>query len=133
MSDHRQQGYPRCYEIWMCDLGSNGVGIQSGYRPVLILSNDRNNLFSPTVNVAPMTTKMNKRNLPVHVELWNNKAYGLLSPSTVLIEQLTTVHVNALDRKIGQIADDETLAQIYTAVSVQFPIIQALSTLPLTS
>lgn len=125
MSDYRQQDYPRCYEIWMCDLGSNGVGIQSGYRPVLILSNDRNNLFAPTVNVAPLTTKMNKRNLPVHVELWDYRAYGLLAPSTILIEQITTVHVNALERRIGQITDGKTLASICIAVTVQFPIIQS--------
>lgn len=133
MSDYRQQNYPRCYEMWMCDLGSNGVGVQSGYRPVLVLSNDKNNLFAPTVNVAPLTTKMNKRSLPVHVELWDFRAYGLLAPSTILIEQITTVHVNALDRKIGYISDEMTLASIYTAVSIQFPIIQARSAISLTS
>ena len=120
----QQQSYPRCYEIWMCDLGNNGAGVQSGCRPVLVLSNDRNNLFAPTVNVAPLTTKMNKRGLPVHVELWDYRSYGLLAPSTILIEQLTTVHVETLQRKIGRIDDKETLDSIYFAVSIQLPIIQ---------
>ncbi len=123
----QQQSYPRCYEIWMCDLGHNGAGVQSGCRPVLVLSNDRNNLFAPTVNVAPLTTKMNKRGLPVHVELWDYRSYGLLAPSTILIEQLTTVHVDTLQRKIGSINDMDTLRLIYSAVSTQFPIVQTVS------
>ena len=126
MSEQFQYAYPRCYEIWMCDLGDHDLGIQSGYRPVLILSNDRNNLFAPTINVAPLTTKMNKRNLPVHVELWDYKTYGLRSPSTILIEQITTVSINCLDRKVGQISDQSTLRSIYSAVSIQFPIIQTV-------
>lgn len=117
-----QQSYPRCCEIWMCDLGNKGIGVQSGYRPVVVLSNNRNNLFAPTVNVAPMTTRMNKRNLPVHVELWSFEEYGLAAPSTILMEQLTTVHVNALDRRVGVIHDEEILVSIRAALSIQLPI-----------
>lgn len=122
MYEAYQQSYPRCCEIWMCDLGSNGHGIQSGYRPVLVLSNNRNNLFAPTINVAPMTTKMNKRNLPVHVELWDYELYGLLAPSTILMEQLTTVHIDSLDRRIGRISDAGTLDAIRQAIGVQLPV-----------
>ena len=97
MSEHRTPSIPRCGEIWTCHLGEHGPGVQSGYRPVLILSNDQNNLFSSVVNVAPLTSKMHKRSLPVHVELWDYEAYGLKSPSTILIEQTTTIQMNCLD------------------------------------
>lgn len=122
MYEAYQRSYPRCCEIWMCDLGNRECGVQSGYRPVLVLSNNRNNLFAPTINVAPMTTKMNKRNLPVHVELWDYESYGLLAPSTILMEQLTTVHVNSLDHRVGVIHDSDVLTSIRRALGIQLPV-----------
>lgn len=61
---------PRFGEVWMCHLTDKGGSVQSGYRPVFILSNNQNNTYSSTLNVIPITSKMNKRKLPVHVELW---------------------------------------------------------------
>ena len=123
MNCSSHNSFPHCCEIWLCHLGSNGIGIQSGYRPVLILSNDKNNLYSPTINIAPLTSKMNKRGLPVHVELWDYRSYGLLAPSTILIEQVTTVHVDCLDKRIGVITDRDILAEIRRAISIQFPLL----------
>lgn len=122
MPDRVCQTFPRCCEIWTCQLGDRGNGVQSGYRPVLILSNDRNNLFAPTVNVAPLTSKMNKRRIPVHVELWNYALFGLRTPSTILIEQTTTVSMSDLDYKIGKITDNPTLSMIREAIGIQFPV-----------
>lgn len=118
---------PRCGEIWMCNLSTKGGSVQNGYRPVFILSNDKNNTYSTTLNIIPITTKMNKRKLPVHVELWEYEKYGLKAPSTMLIEQIMTINVENLDRKIGQVADSETLNDIGNAIKVQFPIMQLLS------
>ena len=74
-------------------------------------------------SVTPLTTKMNKRSLPVHVELLEYQAYGLKAPSTMLIEQITTVPAENVQHYVGKIADQNTLANIRTAMSVQFPII----------
>ena len=122
MPDRACQSYPRCCEIWTCRLGERGAGVQSGYRPVLILSNDKNNLFAPTVNVAPLTSKMNKRSLPVHVEIWDYQPLGLKSPSTILIEQTTTVSISNLDYKVGKISDGSILSMIRKAIGIQFPL-----------
>ena len=114
---------PRCGEIWMCNLSYKDGSVQSGYRPVFILSNDKNNTFSTTLNVIPITSKMNKRNLPVHVVLWRYEQYGLKSPSTLMIEQITTIPVEILDRRIGTVSDKETLNNISKAMFVQFPVL----------
>ena len=114
---------PRCGEIWMCNLSYKDGSVQSGYRPVFILSNDKNNTFSTTLNVIPITSKMNKRNLPVHVVLWRYEQYGLKSPSTLMIEQITTIPVENLDRRIGTVSDKETLNNISKAMFVQFPVL----------
>lgn len=124
MSEIFESVKPKCGEVWMCNLGKAGSSVQYGTRPVYILSNNINNLHSPTLNVIPITSKMNKRHLPVHVELWNYMEYGLHMPSTMLIEQIMTISAETLDRKIGEIADSNTVTSIRKAMSIQFPILQ---------
>lgn len=113
---------PRFGEVWMCHLTQEDGSVQSGYRPVFILSNNQNNTFSSTLNVIPITSKMNKRKLPVHVDLWNYKTFGLKTPSTMMVEQTTTISVECLDKKIGIIGDQSTLESICKAMLIQFPI-----------
>ena len=117
---------PRCGEIWMCNIETREGSVQSGYRPVFILSNDKNNEYSPTLNIIPITTKMNKRRLPVHVELWSYKEFGLKAPSTMLVEQIMTISVENLDKYIGKVSDKMILKSIVKAISIQFPIIQTV-------
>lgn len=114
---------PAYSEIWMCNLSARSGSVQSGYRPVFILSNDKNNTYSTTLNVIPLTSKMNKR-LPVHIELWNYQEYGLKTSSTLLVEQITTVTVESLDVCLGKITDKEILNNIRKAISIQFPVLQ---------
>lgn len=118
-----EKSRPKCGEIWMCNLSDSEGSIQSGYRPVFIVSNDKNNTYSPTINIIPITTKMNKRKLPVHVELWNYQRYGLKAPSTLMVEQTTTVALSSLDKYIGKILDKNVLGDISRAMRVQFPVI----------
>lgn len=121
-----QKCMPKCGDIWMCEFPKMENGIQSGFRPAFILSNDKNNMHSPTVNVIPMTTKMKKRNLPCHVEIWDYEKFGLNAPSTILVEQTTTVSVYNLKRKVGLIDDTSVLTNICKAMQVQFPIFSVL-------
>ena len=66
---------------------------------------------------------MNKRNLPVHVELWEYEKYGLKAPSTMMVEQIATVSADCLHKKLGSVDDRETLREICKAMSIQFPIL----------
>ena len=118
---------PKCGEIWMCQLTSKDSSVQNGYRPVFILSNNKNNTYAPTLNIIPLTTKMNKRQLPIHVEIRDYKKCGLKKPSTMLIEQITTISMVSLDKCIGSVDDVNILRNIWTAISVQFPILQMIS------
>ena len=115
---------PKCGEIWMCQITIKSSSVQTGYRPVFILSNDKNNTYAPTLNVIPLTTKMNKRNLPIHVELWDYGQYGLRQPSTLLIEQITTIPIESLEKCVGVIENEELLNAIWEAMLIQFPILQ---------
>ena len=75
------------------------------------------------MNVFPLTTKMNKKKLPVHVEIWDYQKYGLNSPSTILVEQPMTVSASKLSKCIGKIDDVDLLESICKAMGIQFPII----------
>lgn len=119
--------YPKCGEIWICNITKREGSIQSGLRPVFILSNNKNNTYAPTLNVIPLTTKINKRNLPVHVTLYDYEQYGLKQPSTMLVEQTTTISSDNLEKYVGIIEDTEVLKNICKALSVQFPILRMVT------
>lgn len=113
---------PRCGEIWMCNLEDRNGSIQRGYRPVYVLSNNINNSSSPTLNIIPLTSRMNKRKLPVHVELWDYSKFGLKAPSVMMVEQVMTITADALSKRIGVIEDVDTIRKIRDALIIQFPI-----------
>ncbi len=54
-------------EIYLFDLADSYINVQSGLRPCLIIQNELGNIYSPTVIVVPITTKIKKTDLPVHV------------------------------------------------------------------
>jgi len=118
---------PKCGEIWMCNLVNKDGSVQTGYRPVFVLSNNKNNTYAPTLNIIPLTTKMNKRKLPIHVELWDYEKYGLKAPSTLMIEQITTVSVMNLVMCVGCVDNKQILMDISEAITIQFPILSMLN------
>ena len=97
-------------DIYYYDFGETKGSIQSGIRPVLVLQCNEGNAASPTVIVAAMTTSNKKAYLPSHIILHEN--YGLREPSMVLLEQISVINKNDLERYIGYIADSETIKQI---------------------
>ena len=87
---------------------------QGGERPVVILQNNRGNRYSPTVIVAPLTTKLVKRTLPVHVKV---TAAGLRSTSLILLEQIRTIDKQRLRQYIGKVTVEE-MREIEQAVLI---------------
>ncbi len=66
---------------------------QNGTRPVVVVQNNKGNKYSPTILVAPITSKLNlKANIPTHIII---KAFGRIkNDSIILLEQ-----VRVLDKK----------------------------------
>lgn len=101
--------------LYMADLGSRFGSIQSGMRPVVVISNNMNNKFSPTVNVLPITSKT-KNNIPVHVNV--GKKEGLDKESTVLAEQVTTINKSQIKEYIGKCSSYK-ISEIEKAIMIQ--------------
>ena len=77
---------------------------QRADRPAVIVSNNKNNEHSETVEVVYMTTRP-KTDLPTHVF-----TRSALSPSTILCEQIFTVSKQRVDAQIGKLTDSEMLS-----------------------
>ena len=91
-------------DIYQADLNPVFGSEQGGYRPVLVIQNNRGNKYSPTVIVAAITSRL-KTKLPTHVSLRNIK--GLDKNSVVLLEQVRTIDKKRLDNYIGTLTKEQ--------------------------
>jgi mRNA interferase MazF len=77
-------------DVYYADLNPVVGSEQGGVRPVLIIQNDIGNKYSPTIIVAAITSKINKAQLPTHVEISENES-SLERDSVILLEQIRTI------------------------------------------
>lgn len=116
---------PKQHEIWFAELGDHyGTSVQSGNRPVLVITNDVSNRYSQTLTVIPMTSKMKKLELPTHVVLTEAHCEMLkaeqMEDSVLLIEQITTIDRSALYNRLCRVTSLEKKQEIEQAVARQF-------------
>ena len=82
-----------------------GVGSeQSGYRPVVIVSNDIGNDHSGTVIAAVITSHTDKAKMPTHCRI--KAQQGLDCDSLVMLEQIRTIDKLRLKEYIGTLNGD---------------------------
>ena len=119
---------PKQYEIWFAELGNHyGTCVQSGNRPVLILTNDIANRYSQTFTVIPLTSKMKKLDLPTHIVLTEAHCEMLraerLEDSILLVEQNACMALEVAQRgyviQTGRIALTGTSEQLENCHSVR--------------
>lgn len=73
---------------------------QGGTRPVLIISNDIGNKHSPTVIIAPITSRVHtKAKIPTHTLIKDFD--GLDKNSIILFEQIRTIDKQRLREYLG--------------------------------
>ena len=96
-------------DIYWADLNTNEFNsknsIQNGIRPVLVIQNNKGNLYSTTIIVVPITTK--RKFLPTHIPIKNKK----LKDSMILAEQITTIPKAKLQKFICTL-DNETMKKV---------------------
>ena len=95
---------------------------QGGTRPVLIISNDTGNRYSPTVIIAAITGKTyTKAKLPTHTEVKDIE--GLDRDSIILLEQIRTIDKKRLKQHMG-IMPAEVMARVDKALAISIGIPQ---------
>ncbi|MEK6936199.1 MAG: type II toxin-antitoxin system PemK/MazF family toxin [Nanoarchaeota archaeon] len=73
---------------------------QGGVRPSLIIQNNIFNNYSPTTIVAPITTKMFKKEYPTNVILKKEDS-KLSQNSTILLNQIKTIDQQRIIKRVG--------------------------------
>ena len=104
-------------DIYYANLNPVIGSEQGGTRPVLIISNDVGNKHSPTVIVAPITSRIHtKAKLPTHTLI--NDFEGLDKNSIILLEQVRTIDKQRLRQYLGMIPDD-IVARVDKALAIK--------------
>lgn len=97
-------------DIFYAALDENPIGSeQTGIRPVVILQNDIGNIYSPTVIIAPITSKVKvKAKLPTHIFV-KGDAKRLPKNSLILLEQIRVIDKERLRYYVGTLSSKEML------------------------
>ena len=91
-------------DIFFTHFGASTGSEQHGDRPAVILQNDVGNYHSPTLIVATMTSKAEKKvNQPTHCLLENA---GLNMPSVVQAEQIFTIDKSRALKYLGHLTPE---------------------------
>ena len=89
---------------------------QGGRRPVVIVQNDKGNLYAPTVIAVPLTASTGKPSLPTHACIARGEG-GLKRDSIALCEQVRTLEKTRLGPRLGRLGA-ETLSRVEHALGV---------------
>lgn len=93
-------------DIYLVDLGKHFGSEQGGCRPVLLIQNNVGNYYGPTLIVAPITSRYNKKaNQPTHFALVGVE--NLTSPSMVLAEQILTIDKSRVIKYLGKVSEEQ--------------------------
>ncbi len=90
--------------VFIAELNPTIGSEQYGRRPVVILSNDLSNKYSPTILIAPFTKILKKRSLPTHILV--RKTSFLKYDSIILLEQIRTIDKSRLIAYKGKINEN---------------------------
>lgn len=112
--DYSEKRKPKRLDIYLAELPRQRGSIQYGYRPVIIVQNNRGNESSTTVIVIPLTGKP-KYGQPTHVIIGTHT--GVRRISTALCEQIQTIPMDRLTRKIGEISDENDIQALHRAIN----------------
>lgn len=104
------------------DLGNHTYScIQSGIRPCLVLAAYPNSMVA---SVCPLITKLGKKYIPVHVNVYPEDVNGYLEkPSLLLMEQITTIDIRKIISKTGHIPkESKVMEKADEAIKRQFGV-----------
>ncbi len=110
-------------DIIYVDLGQHPKSsVQSGVRPCIVVSNNKNNWFANVLNVLPFSAQL--KDNPVHVRIRPNDVNGYCEKeSDCLTEQIVTIDKSKVIIKAGHIPKDtEVMKSINKAICVQLDL-----------
>ena len=118
-----------CYGdvVWV-DLGEVFGSEQGGCRPAIIVSNDKNNLYSSIVNIVPISSSkvktQSKAYLPTHVPISPKEegVTGIYRDSVAMCEQARPIDKLRILDKSGHICSEYIINALNRALTIQYNI-----------
>ena len=111
----------RRYDIWLADLPEiNDSHVQSGIRPVVVVSNDLSNIHSPIVSIVPLTSNLSRVDIPTHIVLHNRY---LPKASLMLCDQIMALDKSRLMNKLGAVECAHQRLTIQHCIQVQLGLV----------
>lgn len=116
-------------EIWLCNLGEihNQKGsIQMGKRPCLVISNNKNNLYSTNLTILPISSASTKikKMLPTHTLITPENS-KIKMDSIILAEQITIISQDQAIEKLFEL-DEDILQQVNYKILIQVGLLQSM-------
>jgi mRNA interferase MazF len=108
-------------DIYWADLKPQAGSVLCGRHPVLIVQNNKGNVYSPNVLVSPLTSKP-RSNQPTHVVVGIES--GLKVQSTLLAEDIRPLSKSELEGWIGRI-DNSLIPHVNRALSISLDLLSA--------
>ena len=97
------------------------IGSEQGrIRPVLVIQNDISNEYSPTTIIAPITSKVYKKEYPTNVFL-SKQDSKLDKDSTVLLNQIRTIDKSRIKRRISSL-NGFTMKKVDLAIKISLDL-----------
>ena len=111
----RLKNYPKRGEIWLVSLELVAGHEIGKTRPALVISNNRNNEFSSTITLIPITSSIEKV-YPFEVLILKTES-GISTDSKIKCNQIRTVDKLRLLKPAGGLSSDK-LAEVEKALLV---------------
>lgn len=93
-------------DVYLANLDPYIGSEQGGTRPVVVLQNNTGNFFCPTLIVAPITSKRNKKSSqPTHY--YADRIQGLECSGMVLLEQIKTIDKCRVKKYLGRMSREQ--------------------------
>lgn len=114
--------------VWV-DLGEAHGSEQGGIRPALIISNDKNNLYSPIVQIVPISSSRNKREhksyLPTHILISPEEigVTGISRESVAMCEQTKAIDKSRILDKSGHISSKYIISELNKGLTIQYNMV----------
>ena len=113
---------PKQQEVWIVNFNRKKEKEQNKIRPVLILSNNLQNLYNKYVVVAPLTSEKEKLKYvePFEVLIEPDLENGLRKKSKISLHRLLAIDKKLrLIEKVGQV-DSKIWSQVWKALWIVF-------------
>ena len=103
-------------DVFWANLEPTKGSEQGGIRPVLIIQNDTFNIYSPTVIVAPLTSKKPSKKYLTSIFV-SKEDLKMKKDSTILLSQIRTIDKRRILKKVSSL-DKETMEKVELAIKI---------------